>query len=62
MKTLIFEDINLETHFAYEVYRYSTGSGTSYLVYEVDPDGHMKCIKEFASKDDAVTFARNKCK
>ena len=61
MKTLIFEDCNLETGFTYAVYRCS-GSSTAYWVYESDQNGHSKVIEEFASQDSAVTFARNKCK
>lgn len=61
MKTLVYEDANIETKYSYAVYRYS-GSKTVYLVYECDPDGHTECIKEFTDHNEAVEFARNRCR
>ena len=56
MKKLIYEDCNLETGFSYSVYRY----GNAYLVYECNQDGHMKCIEEFTSYNDAHVFVKKK--
>lgn len=62
MKTLMYEDVNLETGFSYSVYRFSGLSGKSYLIYECNQDGHMKYIREFTSYDNAVAFVKCKCK
>ncbi len=62
MKKLLYEDVNLETGFSYSVYRYNGLSGTSYLIYECNQDGHMKYIKEFISYDNAIEFVKYKCK
>ena len=64
MKKLIYEDINLKTHFLYEIYSYNTGlriSDLKYYVYEVDPDGQRTFIGEF-TEDEAYKFVREKCR
>ena len=62
MKTLMYEDVNLETGFSYSVYRFSGLSGTSYLIYECNNDGCMKYIREFISYDNAIAYVKCKCK
>lgn len=61
MKKLIYEDINLKTHFTYEIY--SSGyrlTELKYLVYECDQDGNRKFIRGFNSYDEARSFVRMK--
>lgn len=62
MKKLVYEDINLKTHFAYAIYKHGYSSNElKYVVYECDPDGNMRVIGEYKSYDKALSFVRNKC-
>ena len=62
MKKLVYEDINLKTHFAYKIYScgYSL-SELKYLVYEYNADGRLRSVAEYTSYDNARKLVSKKC-
>lgn len=62
MQKLIYEDVNLKTHFAYEIRSFGySSSKLKYFVYECDPDGHKSFIGEYNSYDEAKALVKEKC-